>query len=147
MTFFRDSVPAGASLFLDSAPVIYYVERNQAYFAKLAPFFERLDAGELTAVSSPITLAECIFYPYKRNNLKLATQFRVLLTQSPTVRFVATTDEIADASARLRARYNLGFADALQAATAIYAGCDLFLTNDIKLKRIIELNVVVLEDI
>jgi len=141
----NERIPGGSLVFLDSAPVIYYVERKQPYFEQVSPFFERLDDGKLTAVSSPITLAECIFYPYKQDNLKLAAQFRALLTQAPTVRCVFTTDEIADSSARLRARYNLGFADALQVATAVYAGCTFFLTNDIKLKRVTELEVVVLE--
>ncbi len=140
----NERIPDGSLVFLDSAPVIYYVEHKLPYFEQVAPFFERLDAGVLTAVSSPITLAECIFYPYKQDNSKLAAQFRSLLTQAPIVRCVSTTDEIADSSARLRAQYNLGFADALQVATAVYAGCDFFLTNDIKLQRVTELEVVVL---
>ena len=141
----NDRIPDDSLVFLDSAPVIYYVERKRPYFEQVAPFFERLDDGGLTAVSSPITVAECVFYPYKQDNIKLAAQFRALLTQTPVVRCVSTTDEIADSSARLRALYNLGFADALQVATAVYAGCDFFLTNDIKLQRVTELKVIVLE--
>ena len=54
-----------STIFLDSAPVIYFVERKQPYFEQLVPVFKQLDDGLLTAVTSPITLAECIFYPYK----------------------------------------------------------------------------------
>ncbi len=140
----NERIPDGSLVFLDSAPVIYYVERKRPFFEQVSPFFARLDDGELTAVSSPITVAECIFYPYKQNNLKLAAQFRALLTQAPIVRCVSTTDEIADSSARLRAQYNLGFADALQVATAVYAGCEFLLTNDMKLQRVAELDVIVL---
>jgi predicted nucleic acid-binding protein len=46
----------------------------------------------------------------------------------------------------LRAQYNLGFADAIQAAVAIHAGCDALLTNDKNLRRITELNIIVLGD-
>ena len=49
-------------------------------------------------------------------------------------------------AAELRARYNLGLADALQFAVALKAGCDIFLTNDIALKRVTELEVVVLNE-
>lgn len=133
-----------SAIFLDSAPVIYFVERKQPYFEQLAPVFKQLDDGLLTAVTSPITLAECIFYPYKQNNEQLAAQFRHLLIQGPHTQFMPTTDVIADQSAQLRARYNLGFADAMQVATAIDAKCDVFLTNDIKLQRVAELKVIVL---
>jgi hypothetical protein len=50
-------------VFLDTAPVIYYVEGNTRYVAALDPLFRRLDAGALEAVSSPVTLAECLVHP------------------------------------------------------------------------------------
>ena len=53
-----------STIFLDSAPVNYFVECKQPYFEHLFPVFKRFDDGLLTAVTSPITLAECIFYPY-----------------------------------------------------------------------------------
>ena len=136
-----------STIFLDSAPVIYFVERKQPYFKQLNPVFKQLDDGLLTAVTSPITLAECIFYPYKQNNAQLAVQFKHLLIHGPHTQFVPTTDAIADQSAQLRAKYNLGFADALQIATAINAKCDAFLTNDTKLQRVSELQVVVLASV
>ncbi|MFO7678874.1 MAG: PIN domain-containing protein [Chloroflexota bacterium] len=134
-----------STIFLDSAPVIYYVERKRPYFKQLLPVFKLLDDGLLTAVTSPITLAECIFYPYKQNNPQLAAKFRLLLTQGPNTHFKPTNDTIADQSAQLRARYNLGFADALQIATAVHTGCDAFLTNDAKLQRVADLQIIVLE--
>lgn len=85
--------------------------------------------------------------PIKQNNLRLAAQFKHLLIQGPNTQFVPTTDVIADQSAQLRAKYNLGFADALQIATAINAKCDAFLTNDTKLQRVSELQVVVLASV
>ncbi len=49
-------------LFLDTAPVIYYVERHPAYFNRVSPIFDRIDSGLLTAVTSPVTLAECLVH-------------------------------------------------------------------------------------
>ena len=43
-------------LFLDTAPVIYFVEKNLAYIEHVKPVFALIDAGELQAVTSPITL-------------------------------------------------------------------------------------------
>ena len=52
-------------IFLDTAPVIYFVEKNPSFAPKVQPIFDRLDNGKLSAVVSPITLAECLVLPYK----------------------------------------------------------------------------------
>ena len=49
-------------------------------------------------------------------------------------------------SADFRARYNLTLPDAFQVAAAIASDCDAFLTNDNTLKRVTELNTIVLDD-
>lgn len=43
-------------LFLDTAPLIYYVEKHPAYAKYLRPVFDRIDKGLLNAFTSPITL-------------------------------------------------------------------------------------------
>lgn len=61
--------------------------------------------------------------------------------------FVVIEDQIASQAADLCARYNLTLSDAFQAAAALAADCDAFLTNDDTLKRVIELNVIVLDEV
>jgi predicted nucleic acid-binding protein len=41
----------------------------------------------------------------------------------------------------------LSLPDALQAAVALVAGCDAFLTNDAVLKRVTELRVITLDEV
>jgi hypothetical protein len=41
-----------AWLFLDTAPVVYYVEKNPHYLAKVQVIFAQIDAGTFTAVTS-----------------------------------------------------------------------------------------------
>ena len=57
------------------------------------------------------------------------------------------TSEIARCAADFRAKYNLKLPDALQIATAIVSNCEAFLTNDTKLKRVTELQVLVIEEL
>ena len=142
-----DALHQVQTVFLDSAPVVYYVERNSQFFAQARLFFQRINAGEITAVTSPITVAECLFYPYKLSHNILIQAFRSLLIQGTDTHFVPIDAQIADQSAQLRAQYNLGFADALQMATALQANCDAFLTNDKKLKRVQNIKVIVLGEI
>lgn len=47
-------------------------------------------------------------------------------------------------AAQLRARYNLTLTDALQVAVALETGCDALLTNDLTLKKVSELGIIVL---
>jgi hypothetical protein len=52
-------------LFLDTAPVVYYLEGHVRYLPVLEPIFARLDSGALRSVTSPITLSECLIVPYR----------------------------------------------------------------------------------
>ena len=134
-------------IFLDTAPVIYYVEKNPAYLAKVKPVFTRIDAGTLTAVTSPITLSECLVHPYRLHHLDGIARFRDLIVGGSNVNFVLLDDAIADKAAELRAQHGLTLPDALQMATALRAGCDAFLTNDPILKRVAGLDVIVVDEV
>ncbi len=131
-------------LFLDTAPIIYFVEKHPRYFPIARPIFERLDAGALVGVASPITLAECLIHPYRMGHNDAVEMFTTLLIRQ--MDFVPIEATIASQAAALRARYNLSLPDALQCAAALRAGCDAFLTNDIALKRVTELDVLVLDE-
>jgi predicted nucleic acid-binding protein len=133
-------------IFLDTAPVIYLVEKNPAYASKVQPLFDQLDSGNLTAVVSPITLAECLVLPYKLGKPDVAQIFTDLLVNSDSVVFFSVDETTADKAAELRAHYNLTLTDAFQVAIAIQAGCDAFLTNDIDLKRVIEIPILVVSE-
>jgi predicted nucleic acid-binding protein len=60
---------------------------------------------------------------------------------------VSINPNLARTAAELRATYGLKLPDALQVATAIASGCDGFLTNDTSLKRVRELQILVVEEL
>lgn len=133
-------------VFLDSAPVIYYVEANPRYRPIVEVIFDRLDYGALTAVTSPVTLAECLVFPYRLGKSQTAQDFADLIVNGSNTVFALIEQETAKKAADLRARYNLSLTDAFQVAVATASGCDAFLTNDIALKRVTELGVMVLDE-
>jgi len=133
-------------IFLDTAPVIYFVEKNPDFARKAQEIFNRLDDGKLIAVVSPITLAECLVVPYKQENPDVAQVFTDLLVNSESVLFYPIDEITADKAAGLRARYNLTLTDAFQLAIAIQAECDAFLTNDSDLMRVTEIPIIVLSE-
>lgn len=141
-----DTLDNVTRIFLDTAPVIYFVERNPQYFIITEAIFQKIDSGQMRAVTSSITLAECLVIPIHQNNESLQQDFQDLITNGVHTQFQTINQAVGILGAQLRAQYNLTLADALQIASAIEAGCDTFLTNDVKLKRVSELPVLVLAD-
>ncbi|MBN1487018.1 MAG: type II toxin-antitoxin system VapC family toxin [Anaerolineae bacterium] len=131
-------------VFLDTAPIIYFVEKHLRYFDVVRSIFEEIDAHNLETVTSPITLAECLVHPYRVGHMDAVYYFTNLLVNQTN--FVEIDQNVALRSAEIRAYYNLSLPDAIQFAVALYAGCDAFLTNDIALKRVTELKVIVLNE-
>jgi len=60
---------------------------------------------------------------------------------------IEISEKIAERAGRLRGRYTeLRTIDAVQLASAIENGIEIFITNDKKLKKVDEIKVVVLDD-
>lgn len=140
-----DALVGVSRLFLDTAPVIYFVERNPQFVDLVDPIFDRLEA-DITAVVSGITLSECLVGAIRLGLVDLEQAFIDVLQQDEVV-FVEINAAIAREAARIRVRYNLQLPDALQVAAAIIAGCEAFLTNDTALKRVTELRVLVVGEL
>ena len=134
-------------IFLDTAPVVYYVEGNAAYFQRIAPIFQAFDADKLTAITSPITLAECLVMPLRQAQPQLTSDFAELIVNGVGVTCVPISSAIGERAAGLRARYNLQLLDAIQVATAMESNCDAFLTNDAFLKRVTDIRILVVSDL
>jgi predicted nucleic acid-binding protein len=142
-----DALQGVATLFLDTAPVIYYVERNPTYAALVDDIFDRVDAGTLHAFTSPITLGECLVVPIRQGLLQVQRDFTDLIVSGANVTFLTPDAPAAQQAAELRVRYNLGLLDAFQVAMALAGGANAFLTNDRALLRVRELPVLVLDDL
>jgi predicted nucleic acid-binding protein len=134
-------------LFLDTAPVVYYVEESAQYLSRVDVVFERVDNGGMIAVTSPVTLAECLVIPIRKSQAELQQAFIDLIVAGNHVDFSVIDQPIAQRAAELRAHYNLRLPDSLQLAVALNTGCDAFLTNDRDLKRVTEIDVLVLDDL
>lgn len=134
-------------VFIDTAPVIYYIERNAEYFPVVRLIFQLLVDGSFQAVTSPITLAECLIKPIRDGLLQLQQDFIDIVTTGENTLFVPIDAIVSQKAAELRVRYGLKLPDALQVASALTAGCDAFLTNDEQLKRVTELQVLILREL
>jgi predicted nucleic acid-binding protein len=142
-----DALRGVARLFLDTAPVIYFVEQNPTYADRVNDLFDRIDAGTVAAVTSPVTLAECLVGAILRGPPHLVGDFTDLITAGANVTFTPIDAAVGQEAARLRAAHNLTLTDALQVAVALAAGSGAFLTNDLALKRVTALPILVLDEL
>jgi len=132
---------------VDTAPVIYFVEAHPRHGPVMLEIVRRMDAGGLRGITSVITLLEVLTQPMKLGATALLAQYEEVLLNSQSFETVDIDSELAVVGASLRARYNLRTPDALQVAAALRAGCEAFLTNDVGLRRVNELRVIVLDDL
>ena len=142
-----DALQGVSLLFLDTSPVIYQVEQNPAYSGLVAAIFQEVDNGQIGAVTSPVTLAECLIFPYRLAATAQIQKFTRLIVGGRNTQFVTIGQSAGEKAAELRARYNLLLPDALQVAVALTSGCDALLTNDRGLQRVTELKILILDDL
>jgi predicted nucleic acid-binding protein len=134
-------------ILLDTAPVIYLVEKSPVYIGLLKRFLTLREEMSLTLITTPITLAECLIHPQKLGRDDLVTAYRTAIVESANTRFMNLGSEDAIEAGRLRSEYNLPLADAFQAAVAVRSKCNAILTNDRQFARITEVRAILLDDI
>ena len=134
-------------LFFDTAPLIYFVEENNTYLSRVKAILALVDAGKLASFTSVVTLTEILPLPMKSGDPLLIQKHRDFLLHSRNLSLLKIDISIAMQAAELRSKYNLRTADALQVSSAISAKCDAFLTNDKQIRRVTELQVLILDDL
>ena len=72
----------GKTVGLDTAPLIYFIEENPTYLEATTLFFEAMDRGDFTVVTSTVTLLEVLVQPLRSNNTALASEYRDILLNS-----------------------------------------------------------------
>ena len=140
------TLPTGGLVYLDANGVIYSVERVEPYRALLEPLWQAAQDGVVTIVSSPILIIEALVKPLRDGNTEIEMQYRELFDAN-AVRLLEASHAVFEDAARLRAAARLTTPDAIHAATALRAGCALFVTNDSDFRRVDALPVTVLDDL
>lgn len=118
-------------LYLDTAPVIYVVER-------VLPFFPVVDARLSTAgivlVASDLTRMECRVKPVREEKTALLKDYDDFFL-SAVADIIVLSREVVDRATEIRARHRFKTPDAIHLAAAMVTRCDAFLTNDNRLDR------------
>jgi predicted nucleic acid-binding protein len=118
---------------LDTAPIIYYMEDKPVYADMLDPFFQAVTRGDITVVTSLLTLLEVLILPVKTGDKVLEQKYREILFNIKGLKIQPISSEIIEEAIRIRAFHNVRTPDSIQMATAITVKASFFLTKDIKL--------------
>jgi predicted nucleic acid-binding protein len=137
----------GKKIFLDTAPIIYFIEGNSPYQGVLAKIFQLSDLGFITLLTSTITLLEVLVKPLRENNIDLTEKYRNILVNAPGITLISIDSIIATKAAELRANFSLKTPDSQQLAISSECNCDYFLTNDTRLKSVSSVNSLVLSEL
>lgn len=142
------SLPVGGTIYVETPIVIYTVEPHPTYAPLLRPLWQAVQAQSVQVISSELILLEALVHPIRRNDSSLQAAYERLLLATPAVTLLPLTQDILREAARLRAEIpGLRTPDALHAATALLAGCALFLTNDIGFRRVPGLPLALFDDV
>lgn len=142
-----DGLQGVSRLGFDTAPLIYLIEARPPLDAIVLEIVRRVEAGEITGITSVMTLGEVMVQPLAHGDVELGRRYREVLLKSAGFQTCPIDADAAESAAQLHARHGLRLPDALQIAVAQREGCGAFLTNDRRLTRVTELRILLLEDL
>lgn len=124
----------GKKIGLDTVVFIYALEGNKKFGESTKQIFIAIEKGECRGFASDLVLAELMVKPLRDGKPKIAEEYALELPNFPNLAFIAPTRDIIINAAKLRSKTNLKLIDALHLATALNAGCQIFITNDAAIK-------------
>lgn len=131
----------------DTAPVIYFIEDHPLYGHMAEELFRLIsENSEVHMFSSVITLTEVLTQPLRKSRFDIAEKYREFLINSGNFTLYPIDALIAEKTAEIRSKYSIKTPDAIQIAVAVENNASLFITNDIGLKKIEEIEVLILLD-
>jgi len=140
------NIPAASIVYVDTAIVIYSIEKFPDYFPLLEPMWKQLQTSQIQVITSELTLLETLVMPLRNGNTDLIARYEAILLSSE-ISLIPISQAILKQAASIRSTTNLKTPDAIHAACALNLGCTIFLTNDAGLRNIPALPVIVLKDV
>jgi predicted nucleic acid-binding protein len=121
---------AGLRAYLDANFFIYLAEGFDPVSAAVAKLAAMIQAGELAAFTSELTLAETLVVPHRKGDRRLVDLYGDLVSSRDGLVVVPVTRAIWIGAALERSAGPFKLPDAVHVDTARQMACDVFLTND-----------------
>lgn len=132
-------------VFLDTSPLIYLAEgapeRRGLVLQQLTQWIE----ANAMLCTSTLTLLELLVVPKREKDHRLERKYRALLNTFLSEPLIGMDADIAVLAAEYRADLGLRTPDAVQLATAVHHGYELFYTNDRRLQRCTDIELLMVD--
>ncbi|CCJ33449.1 type II toxin-antitoxin system VapC family toxin [Caloramator australicus] len=132
---------------IDTNSFIYLMERNEKYFNEVREMFRLIESGSVFAISSMLLITEVLTKPYKDGDILLANRYKAFISAFPNLYLKNIDYNVLVLTAKMRARYGLKTPDAIFIASALEEKAEAFVTNDIRLRKINEIEFIILDEI
>ncbi len=121
--------------YFDTSIFVYSVENNQEFGSICQELMLGLENNQLNAITSELTLSEALVFPFRNAHLETQRKYQEIIETSGSLLVVPIVRHILIRAAELRAgQPSLKTPDAIHLATALETGCEVFLTNDTRIK-------------
>jgi predicted nucleic acid-binding protein len=139
-------IPGNAVVYVDTNALIYAVERVQPYATLLRPVWEAAVSKMVRLIGSELLILETLAGPLRTGDQALIAAYEQAL-RANDLQLLPITPAILRQGAAIRANYRLNAPDAIHAASALSAGCSMYLTNDEAFRRVPQLAPTILNDL
>lgn len=137
----------GRRIYLDTNIFIYALSGFREFVPFLTDLFDAVEANACLAVTSELALAETLVIPFRHNDTDEERRCREIFRKGAGLELSPISIPVLEATARIRAATPaMRTPDAIHVATAQVTACDVFLTNDARLKTLSDLKVLLLRD-
>jgi predicted nucleic acid-binding protein len=143
----RPDVKAGGRYYLDANTVIAIVEGVDDLHPAQRTFLRSIDEGAVLAVSSEMTLSECLVRPFRERDGAAIAIMLDFLNGRRTLPLVPLSRDVMIMAAKIRAETTAKLPDAIHLACALDAGCTVFISADKRLPMIGDLRRASFDDV
>ena len=132
---------------LDTMFFIYLFEDHDKYASICEELLLNIERGTFSGVVTPVTMAELVIKPLKAERLDVARSYRGSIMGFPNMEQSVVDADVGWMAGVLRAKYGFALPDMIQVASALQYPTPTIITNDRDLKKVDEVEVVLLDDL
>ena len=141
----RELLEDATRVHVDARVIGYHLVADPRYLELTRLLFSGLRSGKIRAQTSAVTLYQVLAELHRQAQPERAREIGKILTIHPGLEVLPVTAEVAEQAAQVRAQLGGRAERALQIATALISGAELYLTEHSGLRRIVGMSVVNLE--
>jgi predicted nucleic acid-binding protein len=142
----RERLNAADLVHVDARVFAYHLIAENPYAELTRVVFGGMQTGAVRAQTSSLALYQLLAEVYRRGEDDRAREIARMLTVHQGLDMVPVTPDVAMQAAQVRAQLGGRPERAVQIATALAAGAEIFLTQGSGLRRIVGMAVINLED-